>query len=75
MGRAEVSLSRVGLLFDGVFFDFFFLIVLFGAMAGLPREAFFNCFEAAVFDFVGLRFVFLLLDGMAAVYHRGLLAP
>lgn len=63
---------RAGLAFDEMlFFDCFFPTVLFAAMARLLRDAFFACFEVAVFDFAWLLFVFLFLDGMGAVYHRG----
>jgi hypothetical protein len=75
--RAAVFRLRAGLLFEGVFFlNCFFLTVLFGAIVRRRREASF-CFAVAVFDFdfVGLLFVFFFLEGMAAVYHRGLSRP
>lgn len=63
---------RTGLAFDDIFFfDCFFPTVLFAAIARLLRDAFFACFEVAVFGFAWLLFVFLFLDGMGAVYHRG----
>jgi hypothetical protein len=73
--RAVVFLSRIELSFDDVFFNCLFLAVLLGAVARPLREVFFAGFEVAVFDFAWLLFFFLFLDGIAAVYHRGLSAP
>ena len=56
---------------DVFFFDCFFVTVFFGAIADFSLDEFVARFEVAVFDFVCLLFVFFLLEGMAAVYHRG----
>jgi hypothetical protein len=61
---------REGLPFeDVILLDCFFLIAFFGGFACFLRRAFFARFVVAVLDFV-FFFVFFLLDGMAAVYHR-----
>jgi hypothetical protein len=54
---------------DVFFFAGFFLTVLAGRRACLTPEDFLARLAVAVFDPVGLLFVFLFL-GIAAVYHR-----
>ena len=54
---------------EAFFFDCFFLAFFFGAIARFGLADFFVRFEAEVFDFVRLLFVFFLLEGIGAVYH------
>jgi hypothetical protein len=73
--RARVFLVRVGLPFDELFVDCFFLTGLFRATADVLRDVFFACFEPEDLGFPCLLFAFVFLDGMAAVYHRGRSPP
>jgi len=69
--RAEALLWLAELtLEDAFFFDCFFLTVRFVGVTRFTFDAFFACFEVAAFDFARFLFVFLFLDGIAAVYHR-----
>lgn len=61
-----------GLAFEEVILlDCFFLIAFFATRAFLLRSVFFARFVAPVLDFARLFLVFLLFDGMVAVYHSG----